>query len=89
MAKLIDGKAVSAKVKAEDIEEEIVYEVSTDNYGTKFYDYQMIITGLTRKGETASLLGTEITCVMYMITNGQTVYSNAISYSYNQVAGIQ
>ncbi len=85
-----DGSmAISTKVKADDLEEEIVYEVSTDNYGTKFYDYQLIITGLTRKGETASLLGTEITCVMYMITNGQTVYSNAISYSYNQVAGIQ
>lgn len=77
--------ALSAKVKADNMEE-IVYEVFTDAYGTKFYDYQLIITGLTREGEAANLLGTDITCVMYAVVDGETVYTNTISYCYNDVA---
>ncbi len=77
--------ALSAKVKADGMEE-VVYQVSTDNYGRKSYDYQLIITGLTREGVQVNLLDTEITCVMYAVVNDQTVYTNTQAYCYNDVA---
>ena len=76
---------VSAKVKADGMEE-VVYEVFTDAYGRKFYDYQLIITGLTKEGETKNLLGLDITCVMYAVVDGNTVYTNTQNYSYNDMA---
>ncbi len=80
--------ALTAKVKADDMEE-VIYEVFTDAYGRKFYDYQLVITGLTREGETGNLLGLDITCVMYAVVDGQTVYTNTQNYCYNDLANKQ
>ena len=83
-----DNVAISAKVLADGMEE-IVYAVSTDAYGRKSYDYQLIITGLTREGVAQNLLGTEITCVMYAVVGDKTVYTNTQAYCYNDVANKQ
>ena len=77
--------AIAAQVKAEGMEE-ILYNEYTDAYGRKAYDYQLIITGLTREGVAENLLGTEITCVMYAIVGGDVVITNEISYCYNDIA---
>ena len=83
---LADGNvAISAQVKADGMEE-ILYDEATDAYGRKTYDYQLIITGLTREGVAENLLGTDITCVLYAVVDGQTVYTNEIAYCYNDVA---
>ena len=76
--------AVTAKVKADGMDE-IVYEVGTDTYGEKYYDYQLILTGLTREGVSANLLDTKITVAMYAVIDGETVYTESVSYSYNDV----
>ena len=60
--------------------EDIVYAEGDD-----YYDYQIIITGLTRKGVQTNLLDTEITAVLYAVVDGTTVYSNSLAYSYNDV----
>ncbi len=80
-----DNVAISAKVKADDMDE-ILYAEGTDNYGRKTYDYQLIITGLTRKGVAQNLLDTDITCVMYAVVDGETVFTNTIAYCYNDIA---
>ena len=79
-----DNVAISGKVMAEGMNE-IIYEVATDSTG-KYYDYQLIITGLTRENVQQNLLDTEITCAMYAVVNGQKVYTNVKAYSYNDVA---
>lgn len=76
--------AVTAKVKADGMDE-IVYEVGTDAYGEKYYDYQLILTGLTREGVSSNLLDTKITVAMYAVVDGKTVYTESVSYSYNDV----
>ena len=78
-----DGSlALSTKVKAEGMEE-LIYAVRTDANGQKYYDYQMMIKGLTREGVDRNLLDTEITVAMYAIVDGETVYTDTLSYSYN------
>ena len=42
----------------------------------------MIIKGLTREGVAENLLDTEITVAMYAIVDGETVYTDTVSYSY-------
>ncbi len=79
-----NNTAVSAKVKAYGMEE-ILYEITTDKYGRTCYDYQLIITGLTREGVERNLLDTDITCVMYAVVGGETVYTEAFNYCYNYV----
>lgn len=79
-----DDRTISAKVKAEGMPE-IIYEVATDSDGNKYYDYQLVITGLTREGVTANLLDTEITVAMYCVIDGVTTYGETISYSHNDV----
>ncbi len=81
---------VSAKVLGKGMDE-ILYYVGTDENGDKYYDYQMIITGLTREGVTANLLNTEITVVMYGIINGEVVYTNSVAecYADNPYAALQ
>lgn len=79
-----DNVAISGKVMAEGMNE-IIYAVTTDSTG-KYYDYQLIITGLTRENVQQNLLDTEITCAMYAVVNGETVYTNVKAYSYNDVA---
>ncbi len=80
-----DNEVVTAKVKSNGMSE-IVYAVGTDSDGNKYYDYQFILTGLTREGKTINLLDTELTVAMYSVINGQTVYGETIAYSYNDVA---
>lgn len=79
-----NNTAVSAKVKADGMNE-ILYEKTTDKYGRTCYDYQLIITGLTREGVESNLLDTDITCVMYAVVDGVTVYTEAFNYCYNDV----
>lgn len=79
---LADNQALVGKVKGEGMKE-IVYAVSTDANGQKYYDYQMMIKGLTREGVAENLLDTEITVAMYAIVDGETVYTDTMSYSYN------
>ena len=79
---LEDNQALTAKVKGNGMKE-IIYAVSTDENGQKYYDYQMMIKGLTREGVAENLLDTEITVAMYAIVDGETVYTDTLSYSYN------
>ncbi|MBO5913502.1 MAG: hypothetical protein J6Q76_08555 [Clostridia bacterium] len=76
--------AISAKVMGEGMNE-IVYEVSTDDNGSKLYDYQLIITGLTRQGVTENLLDTKITVAMYAVIDGEKIFTESVSYSYADV----
>ncbi len=76
--------AIKAKVLADGMDE-IVYEVGTDDNGEKYYDYQLIITGLTREGVANNLLNTKITVAMYAVVDGKTVYADPISFSYADV----
>ena len=76
--------AISAKVLGEGMNE-IVYEVSTDDNGSNLYDYQLIITGLTRQGVTENLLDTKITVAMYAVIDGEKIFTESVSYSYADV----
>ena len=69
--------------------DEIVYAVSTDAYGRKTYDYQMIITGLTHEGYQKTMLNTKITTALYAIVDGEMVFTEEVSYSYNDFAPAQ
>ena len=80
--------AVSAKVMADGMDE-IIYAVSTDSYGRKTYDYQMIITGLTHEGYEKTMLNTKITTALYAIVDGEMVFTEEVSYSYNDFANAQ
>jgi hypothetical protein len=79
-------KAVKAKVKADGMNE-ILYDVITNNQTTS-YDYQLIVTGLTREGRTANLLNTKLTVTMYAVVDGVTVFGDAKSFSYNDVLAV-
>lgn len=79
---LENNQALTAKVKGDGMQEKI-YAVSTDANGQKYYDYQMMLKGLTREGVAENLLDTEITVAMYAIVDGETVYTDTMSYSYN------
>ena len=63
---------------------EILYDVITNGQTTN-YDYQLIITGLTKEGRTANLLNTKITVTMYAVIDGQTLFGDTKSFSYNDV----
>lgn len=76
--------AISVKVLAKGMKE-IVYATSTDDDGNKVYDYQLIITGLTREGVNTNLLDTKITVAMYAVIDGEKVFAESVSYSYADV----
>ena len=80
--------ALSAKVMGEGMDE-IVYAVSTDAYGRKTYDYQMIITGLTHEGYEKTMLNTKITVALYAIVDDEMVFAEEVSYSYKDVTPAQ
>ena len=80
-----DGNlAIRAKVKAAGIKD-IIYATKTDDSGVTYYDYQMMITGLTRENITENMLDTEISVAMYAIIGGETVYTDTIAYSFNDI----
>ena len=81
-----DNLAISAKVLGEGMDE-IIYKVSTEN-GVKFYDYQMMIKGLTRENSDVNLLDEEITVVLYAIIDGEMVFTDSVAYSYNTIAAL-
>ena len=81
----VDNVAVWGQVKADGIEE-ILYNEYTDAFGRKCYDYQLILTGLTTENGENDLLDTEITAVIYAVVDGNIVFSNAVSYCYNDLA---
>ena len=78
------NKAVFAKVKTAD--KEIVYDVANDFYNRAYTDYQMVLTGLTKDGLDANLLATKMTVALYVVVDGVTTYTNALSYSYDDIA---
>ena len=80
--------AVSAKVMADGMDE-IIYAVSTDAYGRTTYDYQMILTGLTKEGVEKSLCNTKMTVALYAVVGGEKVFTDEVSYSYNDFAPAQ
>lgn len=84
IANYTGNAAVTAKVVADGMKD-IIYAEVTDEYGRECYDYQLIITGLTRKNNPTNLLNTKITVVMYTVVNGVTEYSDPIAFSYNDV----
>ena len=86
--KTANNIAVSAKVMADGMDE-IVYAVPTDAYGRKTYDYQMIITGLPHEGYQKTMLNTKITTALYAIVDGEMVFTEEVSYSYNDFANAQ
>ena len=77
------NRGLSAKVY--DSTEDIVYYSGVDVSGNAYNDYQVIITELTRKNQTANLLNTEMTVAMYAVIDGKTVYTDTISCSYQRV----
>ncbi len=78
------NKAVIAKVKSAD--KEIVYDIDNDFYQRGYVDYQMIMTGLTRNDTDKNLLGTKMTVALYVTIDGVTTYTDALSFSYNDIA---
>ena len=49
----------------------------------------MILTGLTKEGAEKSLCNTKMTVVMYAVLANETVYTDEVSYSYNDFAPAQ
>lgn len=84
--KLSANRAVSAAVKADGMEEKI-YDTIDGEQG-RFYDYQLILTGLTKQGTAANLLDTKITVIMYAKVNGNLVFGDTKSFSYNDIFAI-
>ena len=80
--------ALTAKALGEGIDE-VVYKIVTDEDGKKYYDYQIKFTGLTTEGDDKKLLGLEVTVVLYVVVDGETLYSDTVSYSYNSIAALQ
>ncbi len=80
-----DGNTtIRAKVKAEGMED-IIYAVNTDENNRTYYDYQLMLKGLTRENATVNMLDTEISVAMYAVIDGETVYTETIAYSYNDI----
>lgn len=84
--KLSTNRAVSATVKADGMEEKI-YDTVDGEQG-RFYDYQLILTGLTKQGISDNLLNTKITVIMYAKVNGNLVFGDTKSFSYNDVLAV-
>ena len=82
-----DNIALSVKALGTDMDE-VVYAVSTDEAGNKFYDYQVKIKGLTRQAIELNLLDLEITVALYVVVDGETLYSETVSYSYNSITAL-
>ncbi len=79
--------AITAKVKAEGMKD-LIYAPITDENGRNYYDYQLVITGLTREGVTENILDTEISACMYAKIDGETIYTETMAYSYNDIAAL-
>lgn len=80
--------ALTAKALGEGMDE-VVYKIVTDEDGNKYYDYQIKFTGLTKEGDDKRLLGLEITVILYVVVDGETLYSDTVSYSYNSIAALE
>ncbi|MBQ3549841.1 MAG: hypothetical protein IJA41_02580 [Clostridia bacterium] len=87
--KTTDNLAVTAKVMDDASMPEILYAKTTDAHGRTMYEYQMILTGLTKEGAEKSLCNTKMTVVMYAVLANETVYTDEVSYSYNDFAPAQ
>ena len=87
--KTADNLAVTAKVMDDASMPEILYAKTTDAHGRTMYEYQMILTGLTKEGAEKSLCNTKMTVVMYAVLANETVYTDEVSYSYNDFAPAQ
>lgn len=80
-----DGNtAIRAKVKADGMED-IIYAVNTDENNRTYYDYQLMLKGLTRENATVDMLDTEFSVAMYAVVDGETVYTETMAYSYNYI----
>ncbi|MBO5911985.1 MAG: hypothetical protein J6Q76_00755 [Clostridia bacterium] len=80
-----DGNtAIRAKVKADGMED-IIYAVNTDENNRTYYDYQLMLKGLTRENATVDMLDTEFSVAMYAVIDGETVYTETMAYSYNYI----
>ena len=55
-----------------------------------YYDYQIVLTGLTSlSNEALDLRGVEFTIAFYTTDNNGTVYHDTYTTSYNAIAGIK
>lgn len=80
-----DGNtAIRAKVKADGMED-IIYAVNTDENNRTYYDYQLMLKGLTRENATVDMLDTEFSVAMYVVVDGETVYTETMAYCYNHI----
>ncbi len=74
----------SAAIKAinKSSTQNVVYDYTYDGY----VDYQVILTGLTREGQTASLCGLELDVYFYYILDGETLYRDDVyTTSFNNI----
>ena len=49
----------------------------------------MILTGLTKEGVEKSLCNTKMTVALYAVVGGEKVFTDEVSYSYNDFAPAQ
>ena len=79
------NSSMAIKAVNKDATKHIVYDVIYDGYT----DYQVILTGLTREGSTASLCGMKIDVYFYYVLDGVTYYEgNVVTKSYDDIVAM-
>lgn len=79
------NSSMAIKAVNKDATKHIVYDVIYDGYT----DYQVILTGLTREGSTASLCAMKIDVYFYYVLDGVTYYEgNVVTKSYDDIVAM-